>query len=115
MNVFITSLQLASYGLNLHTCCSRGLVLQFTWNANAILQAIGRLPRPGQKESVEWRIIRVADTFYDFQEARMCAKFVEQLRVESSIPAWIDTPELRTVCAYEVVRYLFGQPWNRFA
>ena len=115
MNIFITSLQLASFGLNLHRCCSRGLVIQFTWTANQILQAIGRLPRPGQKEAVEWRILRVADTFYDIQEEKLTDKFVAQLRVESDIPDWIKDHTLRTICAYEIVRHLLGQPWNRYA
>lgn len=115
VNVFVTSLALASYGLNFHRCCARGLVLQFPWNANAVLQAFGRLVRVGQKEQVQWTILRVADTFHDWQEERICAKFVEQVRAESSIPEWVASTELRTICAYELVRYLFGQPWNRYA
>lgn len=48
----MTSLQLSSYGLNLHHCCSRSLILQYNWTANAIMQAIGRLTRLGKQKKV---------------------------------------------------------------
>jgi SNF2 family DNA or RNA helicase len=49
VDVLLTSLSIASYGLNLQHDCYKGLLLQYTWNINTILQVFGRIVRVGQQ------------------------------------------------------------------
>lgn len=63
VDVLVTSMKLAPYGLNMHRNCCRGLILQYSWSGNAMMQAVGRLTRPGRVKRVIWRIIKAGGTF----------------------------------------------------
>jgi hypothetical protein len=45
----------------------------------------------------------------------MCRKFCEQLRLEARVPSHIKSLELSRMVAYEIIRLMFGQPFNRYA
>lgn len=53
VDLLVTSIDLSAYGLNLHKCCCKGIILQWPWNANHLLQILGRLPRINQKRVVK--------------------------------------------------------------
>ena len=71
LDVCILNVNISSAGLNLHGACSRGIIASFFWNMNTLIQSLGRLIRIGQLEPVEWRILKVVGTIFDWQELRM--------------------------------------------
>lgn len=108
-------MQLTALGLNMHKACARGLILQFPFGANTMVQAMYCLYRLRQSETVVWNIVKMAGSFYDdWQELRMLKKFADQVRIDSAIPDWVKG-DLRAVCAYELMRQMFGAPYSRYA
>jgi hypothetical protein len=114
MMVFVISMSVNVFGLNLHQQCHKGIVAQFTWNLSTIIHAKGRIIRVGQAHEVEWRILRVNGSYYDIQEDKMCRKFAELLRNEACMPSYIQSPSLQRIVAYEQIRVLMSQPFNRY-
>lgn len=55
MDVLVTTMQLTALGLNMHKACARGLILQFPFGANTMVQAMYCLYRLRQSETVVWR------------------------------------------------------------
>ena len=117
MSVFVLNAQTNVTGLNLHHHCHRGLVLQLFWNISTLVQAMGRIIRIGQTQPVHWHILRVKSSYYDVQEERMVKKFAETLRNEGFMPDYLSNSkyvDLQRVVAYEQIRVLLSQPFNRF-
>lgn len=115
MDIFVLNMAVNVAGLNLQHCCHKGYITQFTWNVATLLQAMGRITRVGQKQEVEWRILRVNSSYYDVQEDKMCQKFAEVVRNEAHMPDYLGhSPELQRIVAYEQIRVLLAQPFNRY-
>ncbi|KAI0120408.1 hypothetical protein BJ170DRAFT_269784 [Xylariales sp. AK1849] len=101
-------------GLNMQACCWNGIIAQLYWNLGTILQGLGRIIRIGQGKEVTWRIIKVNGSYYDIQEDKMCRKFVEVIRNEGHIPSYLTSGPLQRIVAYEQIRVLLSQPFNRY-
>ncbi|KAI0185230.1 hypothetical protein EV127DRAFT_515486 [Xylaria flabelliformis] len=109
VDILLTSMDLSAYGLNLHKACCKGIILQWPWNANHLLQILGRLPRIGQKRFVEWVIFHMPGTIYDKMQTIVWSKYIKQLAVESKIPkelsgVWAE------LAAYGKIYELFNLP-----
>ncbi|RYP74279.1 hypothetical protein DL771_003100 [Monosporascus sp. 5C6A] len=133
LQMLLTSIELSAFALNLQWESCKGMVIQWPWSINHLLQVLGRLIRLGQTrfvehvvsilaklgfgvvgirssdlnkdkdamvhdfndprsdvtvfvlgrlhrlgqlKGVEWRVLKVANSFYDIQENRMCRKTV---------------------------------------
>ncbi|KAI0551654.1 P-loop containing nucleoside triphosphate hydrolase protein [Xylaria curta] len=63
VDILLLSMDLSAYGLNLHKVCCKGIILRWPWNANHLLQILGRLLRIGQTRFVEWVIFYMAGTY----------------------------------------------------
>ncbi|RYP51564.1 hypothetical protein DL768_003159 [Monosporascus sp. mg162] len=70
----------------------KGMVIQWPWSINHLLQVFGRLIRLGQTRFVKWMIYTVLNTIYDRLEGIIWKKYVRQLTVESSIPKLVTGP-----------------------
>ncbi|KAI0448461.1 hypothetical protein F5B21DRAFT_497473 [Xylaria acuta] len=113
VDILLTSMDLSAYGLNLHKCCCKGIIIQWPWNANHLLQILGRLPRIGQMRFVEWVIFHMAGTIYDKMQTIVWSKYVKQLAVESKISNSL-TGVWAEVAAHGKIQELFNLPHNRW-
>lgn len=117
IDVFLTSLSIASYGLNLQYDCHRGLILQYTWNINSIFQVIGRIVRIGQLRESTWAVLKCNGSYYDYQERKLCEKWLPQMLAEATIPTWMDAncQDLKELVAYEFMREALQQTFNKYS
>lgn len=115
MAAFVLNASTNMSGLNLHHCCSEGIIAQFTWNIASMIQIMGRIARVGQTERVKWTILRVNGSYYDIQENKMCQKFAEVLRNEGHMPEYLISSNLQRIVAYEQIRVMLSQPFNRYS
>jgi hypothetical protein len=47
------------------------------------------------------------------EKRRLCRKFAPQLRVEAQLPEWFESHNLKELCTYELMRFIFVQPWSK--
>ncbi|UKZ89720.1 uncharacterized protein TrAFT101_004760 [Trichoderma asperellum] len=92
--VFIANISIMSAGLNLHTACCKGLLVNMHFSAKTILQMHGRLNRLGQTKAVKWHNLK--------------------LSAEANLPSWI-TGSLREAVLFELMKAYFNHPFNRYA
>ncbi|KAL6901178.1 hypothetical protein GGI43DRAFT_383518 [Trichoderma evansii] len=112
--VFVANIAIMSAGLNLHTACSKGLLINMPFSANTILQIHGRLNRLGQTKAVKWHNLKVKNSFHDHQERVLLTKWSHQLSAEANLPSWI-TGTLKEVVLFELMKAYFNHPFNRYA
>ncbi|KLU89298.1 hypothetical protein MAPG_08272 [Magnaporthiopsis poae ATCC 64411] len=102
-----------SSGLNLQHACSDGIIATTLWNANTMLQCIGRLVRIGQTKPTTWHILKVDNTVWSWSDARMYRKIsfevMSRLRVEH-----LQFPLLKQLIAYEWCAIAFSLEFNPF-
>ncbi|KAI1765258.1 P-loop containing nucleoside triphosphate hydrolase protein [Hypoxylon sp. FL1150] len=113
VDILITSMELSAFGLNLHKACAKGIVVQYPWSANHLVQILGRLPRIGQKRSVEWVILHVSYTLYDRMATIVWSKYVRQLAVESRIHDSVKST-LAEISAYSILYRMFHMGFHRY-
>ncbi|KAI9172675.1 hypothetical protein HJFPF1_02185 [Paramyrothecium foliicola] len=111
--IFLANLNIMASGVNLHTSCSHGIMINFPHNAKITKHAHGRLNRIGQKDKVIWHDLKVIDTYHDYQEKSALSKLACQMSAEVTIPDWL-TDTLREIVIYEIMRTEFGHPFNRY-
>jgi hypothetical protein len=112
--IFLANINIMATGVNLHECCSRGIILGFHHNAKIITHAHGRIHRINQKNPVVWHDIKVKDTYHDHQEKSCMTKLVKHLSAEADIPDWL-TGILREIVIWDLVATQWGHPFNRGA
>ncbi|KAK8099770.1 DEAD-like helicase [Apiospora kogelbergensis] len=115
MAAFVLNASLDTTKLNFHGSCSRGIIAQYPKTMKTMIQIMGRLVGEVQKEEVIWTILRVNGSYYDIQEDKMCKKFAEILQKETKTPEYLEIPILRRIVAYEQIRVLLSQPFNRYS
>ncbi|XXG99537.1 hypothetical protein Hte_005876 [Hypoxylon texense] len=113
IDVLVTSMELSAFGLNLHKSCNKGIVVQYPWSANHLMQILGRLPRIGQARVVEWVIYHVSNTLYDRMQTIIYSKYVRQLAVESRIDDSVRSV-VAEIAAYSVLFNLFNMATHRY-
>ncbi|KAI0467902.1 hypothetical protein F4859DRAFT_524740 [Xylaria cf. heliscus] len=107
--ILSTSMDLSAWGLNLHASCCKGIVVQWPWSANQLIQILGRLPRISQKRWVEWVIYNVPGTMYHRMQSIVFSKYVHQLAIESKIPKSVRGFPA-TIAGYSLIQGLFNMP-----
>ncbi|KAI3316762.1 hypothetical protein HD806DRAFT_516838 [Xylariaceae sp. AK1471] len=107
--ILSTSMDLSAYGLNMHPSCCKGIVTQWCWSANQLIQILGRLTRIGQKRSVEWVIYNMPGTMYHRMQTTIFSKYVHQLAVEAKIPKTV-RGYAATLAGYSLIQKLFNMP-----
>lgn len=80
---------------------------------SALLNTIGLLWIPGQKQHVEWEILIAKHSFDAFIEGSILKEYSAVVAATANIDAAI-TGEARMICAYEIVREQFGQEYSRY-
>ncbi|KAF3068361.1 putative snf2 family helicase protein [Daldinia childiae] len=113
VDIFVSSIELSACGINLHKSCCKGILVQWPWSCNNLVQTLGRLPRIGQQRPVQWVTFNVAGTMYDRMQTIIWSKYIPQLGVESTIPDTIHN-EPAKIAAYTILSLLFNMPFNRY-
>lgn len=112
--IFLANINIMANGVNLHTCCSRGIVINFHYNAKVIQQVHGRLNRIGQANQVVWHMLKVKNSFHDHQERAMITKMALQISAEANLRSWM-TGSLREIVVFEMAKSYFNHRFNRLA
>ncbi|OIW25504.1 hypothetical protein CONLIGDRAFT_717269 [Coniochaeta ligniaria NRRL 30616] len=115
VQVFVSSLSVSVFGLNLHQCCSRGILLQFGHNASTMIQAFCRTFRIGQPDLSLWDIYKLRGSFYDPQEQRIIDKYIQNVLAEAAIPQYVTSEFAKLALAYELIRMNMGTVGNRMS
>jgi hypothetical protein len=114
VDVLVLNMAVSAAGINFHRACWNGLVVMEGWNKPLTSQALGRIARIGQEETVDFRVLRIPNTYYDILEDKSNRKFVEQLRNECVMPAHLKYVRLQRLYAYELLTQYWGLPFNRY-
>ncbi|KAL6825252.1 hypothetical protein V8C40DRAFT_287715 [Trichoderma camerunense] len=112
--VFIANINIMSMGVNLHTACCKGVLVNMHFDAKTILQIYGQLNRLGQKNAVKWHNLKIKNSFHDHQERVLLTEWSQQLSAETSLPDWI-SGALREVALFELMKAYMNHPFNRYA
>ncbi|KAK0752612.1 hypothetical protein B0T18DRAFT_427052 [Schizothecium vesticola] len=110
----VLSAAVSSAGLNLHGACHNGIITDIVWNAGTVFQGTGRLFRIGQKRPITWKLVHIAGTVNDWMEDRVVRKFVPEVMARM-VQAPIADPELQRFLAFEAVRVMLSQSFNRYS
>ncbi|KAH0524312.1 hypothetical protein TsFJ059_006841 [Trichoderma semiorbis] len=112
--VFIANINMMSMGVNLHTACCKGVLVNMHFDAKTILQIYGQLNRLGQKNAVKWHNLKIKNSFHDHQERVLLTEWFQQLSAETSLPDWI-SGALSGVVLFELMKAYMNHPFNRYA
>lgn len=113
VDVLVTNIRIASAGIDLQGACCRGFLMCWPWNANTLMQILGRLVRIGQARFVEWKLYTIGGTIFEKHEGIMWRKYSRQLAAESAVQGI--TGDIGILVMYEIIRVLFNQPYNRYS
>ncbi|KAF5584723.1 snf2 family helicase [Fusarium subglutinans] len=114
IEVFVANVNTMGTSVNMHTCCCRGIFMNWLMNAKAMLQIIGRLIRINQVKAVKFHLIKLKNSYYDNIERICVTKWANQLSAEVMLPDWM-TDAMREICIFELIKTSWHQPFNRYA
>ncbi|QGI61236.1 hypothetical protein CEK27_005207 [Fusarium fujikuroi] len=111
--VFVANASNMGTSVNMHTCCCRGIFMNWLMTAKAMLQIIGRLIRINQAKPVKFHLIKLKNSYYDNIERICVTKWANQLSAEVMLPDWM-TDAMREICIFELIKTSWHQPFNRY-
>ncbi|KLP19566.1 uncharacterized protein LW94_14915 [Fusarium fujikuroi] len=114
IEVFVANASNMGTSVNMHTCCCRGIFMNWLMTAKAMLQIIGRLIRINQAKPVKFHLIKLKNSYYDNIERICVTKWANQLSAEVMLPGWM-TDAMREICIFELIKTSWHQPFNRYA
>ncbi|CVK94439.1 uncharacterized protein FMAN_03543 [Fusarium mangiferae] len=114
IEVFVANASNMGTSVNMHTCCCRGIFMNWLMTAKAMLQIIGRLIRINQAKPVKFHLIKLKNSYYDNIERICVTKWANQLSAEVMLPDWM-TDAMREICIFELIKTSWHQPFNRYA
>ncbi|KLO85638.1 permease-unknown function [Fusarium fujikuroi] len=114
IEVFVANASNMGTSVNMHTCCCRGIFMNWLMTAKAMLQIIGRLIRINQAKPVKFHLIKLKNSYYDNIERICFTKWANQLSAEVMLPDWM-TDAMREICIFELIKTSWHQPFNRYA
>ncbi|RSL44137.1 hypothetical protein CEP54_014810 [Fusarium duplospermum] len=112
--VFVANINITATGVNMHGACATGAFLCWHLNFQVMQQAMARLSRIGQKQPVDWWLIKVKGSYHDHMERFNWDKWAMQLSAQVGIPSWREGA-VREVCIYEIIKTFVHTPFNRYA
>ncbi|EEU35700.1 uncharacterized protein NECHADRAFT_87952 [Fusarium vanettenii 77-13-4] len=112
--IFIANINITATGVNMHGACSTGAFLCWHLNFQVMQQAMARLNRIGQREPVDWWLLKLKRSYHDHIERYDWAKWAIQLSAEVGIPSWKEGA-VREVCIYEIIKAYIHTPFNRYS
>jgi hypothetical protein len=113
--VLLTSMKLASQGLNLQTCCSHVIVAEHLSSINMLIQAVSRVSRHGQRREQNVYLVAMDGSFDDWQYTKAVEKYIGQLFTfnPNLLPA--DAPkQTRSLVGHEIMRKKLGRSYSFF-
>ncbi|CZR36035.1 uncharacterized protein FPRO_03705 [Fusarium proliferatum ET1] len=114
IEVFVANASNMGTSVNMHTCCCKGIFMNWLMTAKAMLQIIGRLIRINQVKPVKFHLIKLKNSYYDNIERICVTKWANQLSAEVMLPDWM-TDAMREICVFELIKTSWHQPFNRYA
>ncbi|RSL97586.1 hypothetical protein CEP52_010794 [Fusarium oligoseptatum] len=112
--VFVANINITATGVNMHGACATGAFLCWHLNFQVMQQAMARLNRIGQKEPVDWWLLKIKGSYHDHIERFDWAKWAIQLSAEVGIPSWKEGA-VREICIYEIIKVYIHTPFNRYS
>jgi hypothetical protein len=117
--VLVTSMKLASVGLNLQRCASAVFVLEFGSSINLLIQAISRVTRIGQRRPQHIHLVLQDNTYDDVGMAKAADKFIDALQAYNASSMLFHKEEssrsvLSRIFAHDMVRRKLGSPTSFF-
>lgn len=113
-HIFLANINIMATGVNLQACCSKGITINYHYNAKTMKQIHHRLHRIGQKKDVVWHTLKVINSFHDHQECLCMTKWSKQMSAEMALEDWYPD-NIRELIIFEFQRAYFHQPFNRYA
>ncbi|KAL8739709.1 MAG: hypothetical protein Q9190_007514 [Brigantiaea leucoxantha] len=113
VEILVTSLRLSSQGLNLHKQCHHMLIVEPPKTINEFLQAQARIARLGQANVPKICLLRMDQSFDDYEIARAFRKYIAQWAAETPLKSLCTGPALHLL-GYELVRAKLGFPYVPF-
>ncbi|KAL7934071.1 hypothetical protein V8C35DRAFT_280384 [Trichoderma chlorosporum] len=110
--IFLANITIMDIEGDLHACCSRGIIMSHPDDAEILKQIHHSLRRAGQTKAVTWHMLKVMDSFNDYQEESSTSQWAKQMMVEMVLDDWYPH-SIWEMIIYEFQRAYFGQPFNR--
>ncbi|KFA71358.1 hypothetical protein S40288_09396 [Stachybotrys chartarum IBT 40288] len=113
VQVLIANRATLATGLNIHNYCCRGIIATMHYNAEELIQVMGRLDRLGQANQVVWHILMVADSFHDHQLQHCLERWAR------TMPTPARLQQLRgmlcEIFVFEIIKCRISMSFNRYA
>ncbi|PNP74999.1 hypothetical protein FNYG_11646 [Fusarium nygamai] len=114
LEILVANLDTKVMDVNVHTDCTKGLLLNWTIEPERMLKIINNMGSTGQKERSILHMVKVAGSYHDVIERVCCTKWAIQLSKDIKLPKWM-TSVIREICIFELIKSTWHQEFNRYA
>lgn len=114
LEILVANLHTKVRDINVHTDCTKGLLLNWTLEPERILKIINNMSDTSHKGKSIFHMVKVADTYHDVIERVCCTKWAMQLSQDIKLPEWM-TGVIREICIFELIKSTWHQEFNRYA
>nr|RBQ85283.1 hypothetical protein FVER53263_03515 [Fusarium verticillioides] len=114
LEILVANLHTKVRDINVHTDCTKGLLLNWTLEPERILKIINNMSDTSHKRKSIFHMVKVADTYHDVIERVCCTKWAMQLSQDIKLPEWM-TGVIREICIFELIKSTWHQEFNRYA
>ncbi|KAM0368854.1 hypothetical protein ACHAO7_011033 [Fusarium culmorum] len=110
--VFIGNVNSLRASVKLHSC-HLGILLNWLLDPSIMAQHLERLSGPDQTETVQWVLLKQANSYQDNVERLLVQKSISYWS-RYDLPEWMDC-EILEITACEAMKSNWHQPFNRYA
>jgi hypothetical protein len=114
LEILVANLDTRVMDANVHTDCTKGLLLNWALEPERMLRIINSMGSTGQKERSVLHMVKVAGSYHDVIERVCCTKWAMQLSKDIKLPEWM-TGVIREICIFELIKSTWHQEFNRYA
>ncbi|KAF5538316.1 hypothetical protein FNAPI_11148 [Fusarium napiforme] len=114
LEILVANLDTKVLDVNVHTDCTKGLLLNWTLEPERMLKIINNMGSTGQKERSILHMVKIAGSYHDVIERVCCTKWAMQLSKDIKLPEWM-TGVIREICIFELIKSTWHQEFNRYA
>ncbi|KAF5627416.1 hypothetical protein F52700_8341 [Fusarium sp. NRRL 52700] len=114
LGILVANLDTKVRDINVHTDCTKGLLLNWTLEPERMLKIINNMSGTSQKGKPIFHKVKVVDTYHDVIERVCCTKWAMQLSKDIKLPEWM-TGVIREICIFELIKSTWHQEFNRYA
>ncbi|KAF5578899.1 hypothetical protein FPANT_9825 [Fusarium pseudoanthophilum] len=114
LEILVANLDTKAMDINVHTDCTKGLLLNWTLEPERMLKIVNNMGSTGQKERSVLHMVKVAGSYHDVIERVCCTNWAMQLSKDIKLPEWM-TGVIREICIFELIKSTWHQEFNRYA